>query len=93
MRTTALRATALALVSALALFPAICLAAAPIRVMILDGESAGPYHNWKLVTSVLRKQLEETGLFRIDVVSAPPAGGDLRSFAPDFPKYQVVVLN
>jgi hypothetical protein len=40
--------------------------AAPIRVMILDGESGGPYHQWKLVTAVLKKELDEAGLFQLD---------------------------
>ena len=51
-------------------------AAAPIHVMILDGESGGSYHQWQTVTPVLKKELDETGLFQIDVVTAPPAGGD-----------------
>ncbi len=68
-------------------------AATAIRVMIFDGESGGPYHKWQLVTPVLKKQLEETGLFQVDVVTAPPAGGDFSSFKPEFSKYQVVVLN
>jgi type 1 glutamine amidotransferase len=54
--------------------------------MLLDGESAGPYHKWKQTTPVLQKQLEETGLFKVDVVSAPPAPAD-------FKKYAVVVWN
>jgi uncharacterized protein len=68
-------------------------AAAPIRVMILDGESAGPYHQWQIVTPVLKKELDETNLFQVEVVTAPPAGGDFSSFHPDFEKYQVVVFN
>jgi type 1 glutamine amidotransferase len=68
-------------------------AADPIPVMLLDGESAGAYHKWALITPVLKKQLEETGLFRVDVVTAPPAGGDYHSFQPDFRKYAVVVWN
>ena len=68
-------------------------AAGPIRVMLLDGESGGPYHKWKLVTPVLQKQLEETALFSVDVVTAPSAGGDSGSFRPDFEKYGVVVWN
>jgi uncharacterized protein len=67
--------------------------AAPIRVMILDGQSAGPYHNWQLTTQVLRRQLEETGLFAVTVVTAPPGNGDFSGFKPDFAKYQVVVSN
>src|SRR5262245_4235821 len=68
-------------------------AVTPIRVMILDGESGGPYHQWQVVTLVLKRQLDETGLFQVDVVTAPPAGSDFTRFKPDFTKYQVVVLN
>ncbi len=68
-------------------------AAAPISVMILDGESGGAYHDWQRVTPVLKKVLDETGLFATTVVTTPPATGDFGSFMPDFAKYQVVVLN
>jgi hypothetical protein len=70
-----------------------CPAAAPIPIMLLDGESAGPYHAWKLTTPVLKRELEETSLFQIDVVSAPSLGGSLSGFKPDFSKYQAVVFN
>jgi len=68
-------------------------AATPIPVMILDGESGGPYHDWRNVTRVLKKVLDETGLFEVTVVTAPPAGADLTTFSPEFPRYQVVVMN
>ncbi len=68
-------------------------APAPIRVMLLDGESGGSYHKWQLTTPVLRKVLDETGLFQVDVVTAPPAGGDFSGFKPAFGAYQVVLLN
>ncbi len=68
-------------------------AATPIRVMLLDGESGGPYHKWKMTTPVLKKELEETGLFQVDVVTAPPSGSDFNGFKPEFNKYQVVVFN
>ncbi len=61
--------------------------------MILDGESAGPYHDWRAVTQVLRKQLQDTGHFEVDVVTTPPAGADFGAFQPDFGKYQAVVFN
>lgn len=67
--------------------------AAPIRVMILDGESAGPYHNWRLTTPVLKAELEETGLFAVTVVTAPPSESGLSSFHPNFSDYQAVVMN
>ena len=81
------------LVGTLLLFAFVSHAADPLRVMILDGESGGNYHQWRLVTPVLKKQLDETGLFQVDVVTAPPAAGDFNTFKPDFAKYQVVVLN
>jgi hypothetical protein len=67
--------------------------AEPVRIMILDGESAGPYHDWRAVTQVLRKQLLDTGRFAVDVVTAPPAGADFGAFQPDFARYQAVVFN
>ena len=65
----------------------------PIRVLLLDGESGGPYHNWKLTTPVLREELEETGLFQVTVVSAPAHDGDFSHFDPQLGKYQVIVMN
>ena len=56
------------------------LSAAPLRVMILDGQSAGTYHDWRHTTPVLKKELENAGLFQVDVVTAPPSGGDFKSF-------------
>ena len=78
---------------ALALSAAVSRAQAPIPVMILDGESGGPYHDWARVTPVLKRMLDETRLFSTDVVTAPPAGGDFSAFAPAFANYRVVVLN
>jgi len=88
-----IRVAVIALAGAIMLVAAASRAATLHGIMILDGESGGPYHKWRLVTAVLRKQLEETGLFRVDVVTAPPAGGDFGGFKPDFGKYQAVVLN
>lgn len=67
--------------------------AKPITVMLLDGESGGAYHNWRLTTPVLKRELEETGLFQVTVVTAPESGGDFSGFAPDFGKYAAVVSN
>ena len=68
-------------------------AADPIRVMILDGQSGGTYHNWSHITPVLQKELQEAGLFQVDVVTAPPSNGDFSGFHPDFSKYRAIVLN
>ena len=68
-------------------------AAPPIRVMILDGESGGPYHAWQQTTPYLKRMLLDAGIFQVDTVTAPPKGGDFASFKPDWSKYQVVVWN
>ena len=65
----------------------------PIPVMILDGESGGPYHDWPRVTAVLKKVLDETGLFAVTVVTAPAANGDFSAFRPEFGRYRAVVMN
>src|ERR1051326_6426503 len=68
-------------------------AAPPIRVMLLDGESAGSYHAWQLTTPVLKKELDEAGIFEVHVVTAPPSSSGFTNFKPDFAKYDVVVSN
>lgn len=64
-----------------------------LQVMILDGESAGPYHDWPRVTAALEQILDETGLFDVSIVTAPGPDGDFAAFHPDFAAFDVVVLN
>lgn len=87
------------------LFTAGLLAAAsgwaqPYKALIVDGQNG---HDWKSTTPVLKKLLEETGLFTVDVATTPPKNvvpkgekpkpADMSGFKPDFSKYQVVVTN
>ena len=65
-------------------------AAPPIRVLIVDGQSN---HAWQLTTPVLKKLLDEAGLFQTDIATSPRRGGDFTTFKPEFAKYQVVVMN
>jgi hypothetical protein len=64
--------------------------AAPLRVLLVDGQNN---HDWKSSTPWLRRVLEQTGLFQVEVATTPPAGGDLSGFKPDFSHYQAVVSN
>jgi uncharacterized protein len=68
-------------------------AATLIRVAIIDGQSGGAYHNWRLTTPVLKKELEETGLFEVTVITAPASDQDFTSFKPDLSRFQVIVMN
>src|SRR5271156_835315 len=65
----------------------------PIRVLLIDGESGGPYHAWQLTSAVMKKELEDTGIFQVSVVTAPRFGEDFGNFKPDFGSYQAIVLN
>jgi type 1 glutamine amidotransferase len=62
-------------------------APAPIKVLIVDGHNN---HAWRTTTPLLKKYLEETGLFKVDVATA---GKDVSAFRPRFSDYQVVVSN
>jgi uncharacterized protein len=64
-----------------------------IPVMLLDGESAGRYHDWPRVTAALKAMLDETGLFAVTVVTAPATTGELTGFDPQFATYRAVVMN
>jgi type 1 glutamine amidotransferase len=64
--------------------------AAPMKALIVDGQNA---HNWKETTPILKKLLEETGLFTVDVATSPAHGQDMSGFQPDFAAYKLVVLN
>jgi len=77
----------------LTLWSSVAMAAEPIKVMLLDGASAAAYHDWKLTTQIMKRELEETGLFAVTVVSVPPADGDFSNVHPDFADYRAVVLN
>jgi hypothetical protein len=91
---TTMRRLVLAAVTAAAVLMAIAARAAePLPVLILDGESGGPYHDWPKVTAVLEHVLGEVGLFEVSVATAPPAGGDFGKFSPNFAAYKTVVLN
>jgi uncharacterized protein len=64
--------------------------AAAMKVLIIDGQNN---HDWKKTTPVLKKILEDTKLFEVDVLTAPPKGGDFSDFKPDFGSYKLVVGN
>src|SRR5271170_1246630 len=65
----------------------------PIRLLLLDGQSGGPYHDWQLTTAVMKKELQDAGIFSVTVATSPKFGEDFSSFKPEFSKYQAIVLN
>ena len=73
-----------------AVLAAVAVAAPPHKALIVDGQNG---HDWKATTPVLKKLLEETGLFAVDVATSPPKGEDMSGFQPNFAAYDVVISN
>ncbi len=61
-----------------------------LKALIVDGQNN---HNWMATTPLLKKHLEASGLFTVDVATSPANGQDMSGFRPDFSKYDVVVSN
>ncbi len=65
--------------------------AVPLKALLVTGQARN--HDWAATTPVLKKLLEDTGLFAVDVVTSPGYGGDFSGFNPKFSDYDVVVMN
>src|SRR3954454_17571692 len=63
----ALAALAVLVPAGLAL-PAAPIAEKTIRVVIIDGQNN---HNWRATTPVMKKELEDSGRFTVDVATSP----------------------
>ena len=73
-----------------ACFPTNLFAEPTIKALLITGQNN---HRWDISSPILKDALEKTGLFQVDVLQAPPQGGDFSSFQPEFQNYQVVVLD
>ena len=82
--------TLLVLLVGVALVASDCQAADKAKALIIDGQNN---HDWKTTTPYLKRYLEETGMFTVDVATTPAKGGDMDSFRPKFKDYAIVVLN
>jgi type 1 glutamine amidotransferase len=79
----------------LTLFLAVFVAALPlhaatINALLIDGQNN---HDYKSTTPHLKKALEDTRLFTVDVATAPAKGGDMKTFKPRFTDYRVIISN
>ncbi|MDA1040303.1 MAG: ThuA domain-containing protein [Planctomycetota bacterium] len=81
VRATVLASIAMACLSA---------AAAPQKALIVDGQNN--HRCWPATTAMMKRYLEETGLFTVDVITHAPKGED-PDFKPRFMDYTVVVSN
>ncbi|GEM_PF-881138 len=61
-----------------------------IKALIVDGQNN---HSWTTTSPILKRILEDSGLFTVDVATSPARGMDMSRFRPRFGRYQVVVSN
>ena len=76
---------------ALPVAAAVPAAGAKLRALLIDGQNN--HKTWPQTSPLIRRWLEESGLFTVDVATTPPAGQDNSAFAPAFSNYDVVVSN
>jgi uncharacterized protein len=82
----------LVLAACFALLPALGPAEAQhkIKALIVDGQNN--HKNWPETTQMMKKYLENTGRFTVDVATTAPRGSD-PDFKPAFKNYDLVVSN
>jgi uncharacterized protein len=71
---------------------ALSLSAAPIKALIVEGQS-NKAHNMAAVTQEIERILESGGLFAVEIAASPAKGQDMSGFKPDFAAYRLVVVN
>ncbi len=84
------RHVAISVALALALISSAATGTEPIKTLIVDGQNN---HDWRATTPVLKRILQETGLFQVDVATSPGKGEDMSGFRPEFARYGLVVSN
>ncbi len=61
-----------------------------LKALIIDGRNN---HDWRGTTPLIKKALESSGRFTVDVATTPPEGQSLQRFRPKVADYDVVVSN
>ena len=80
----------LLLLAGLLTFVSACNKEAQYKALVVTGQNN---HNWKASNPILKQLLDQTGLFKTDIIITPEIGGDMTTFNPKFSKYDVVVLD
>lgn len=61
-----------------------------LKALIVDGQNN--HRNWPETTQMMKKYLEDTGRFTVEVATTAPQGTDA-NFKPEFKRFDVVVSN
>jgi type 1 glutamine amidotransferase len=68
----------------------LCQSNQKLKALIVDGQNN--HKNWPQTTQLMKKYLEDTGRFTVEVATSAPQGSD-PNFKPEFKKYDVVISN
>ncbi len=68
-----------------------CQKEAKYKALIITGQNNA--HDWTVSAPMLKKILESTYLFSIQIATTPEKGADMSSFTPDFSKFDLLVLD
>jgi hypothetical protein len=60
------------------------------KTLIITGQNN---HDWQASSPLLKKILDETGMFSCEILTTPEKGGDMTTFNPDFSLYKLVVID
>jgi hypothetical protein len=61
-----------------------------MKALLLNGQS---HHGWLASSPLVKKILEQTCLFSVDIKTRPPKGSDMSGFRPEFEAYDLIVLD
>ncbi|MEP7318224.1 MAG: ThuA domain-containing protein [Panacibacter sp.] len=61
-----------------------------IPVLLVDGFSN---HDWKQTSSVIKRILEKSELFSVDITTVPTDNAEQEAWKPEFEKYAVIIQN
>ena len=60
------------------------------KTLIITGQNN---HDWQASSPILKKILDETGMFSCEIIITPEKGGNMATFNPDFASYKLVVMD
>ncbi|NDP27082.1 MAG: ThuA domain-containing protein [Flavobacterium sp.] len=80
------------LILILLLIACLSLQAKPIKVLLITGHT-GKWHSWQTTSTYLKAILDHQNIFETDEIRMQDSPLLDETFAPNFSKYQVVVLN
>ncbi|HLN54634.1 MAG TPA: ThuA domain-containing protein [Bacteroidales bacterium] len=62
-----------------------------VPALIVTGQNNS--HDWQASSPVLKQILDNSGIFRTEIIMTPGKGEDMSSFLPNFSKYKLILID